>query len=347
MKLNKRLSGWLMLASCLLLTACSQPTSQTPKGSEGQKAKLKIGITQIVEHPSLDAIREGFIAALKDNGFEDGKNIEIDYQSAQGEPTNTSTIAQKFVSDRKDLILAISTPSAQSIVKAAQGTNIPVLFSGITDPLSAKLVDNLEKPGKNVTGYSDSHPDNIQKTMEAMKELFPNAKKVGIIYNSGEVNAVVNVKEAKKALAGLGLEVVEANAANASEVKQAAESLVGRVDTIYLPIDNTVISALKAVVKVVSDNKIPLFVGETDSVRNGGFAGYGIDYKDHGYQTGLMAVKILKGEAKPGDMSVQFPKELRLGVNREAAAKQGIDLEKLKDKLEKFNPIYFDKIENK
>ena len=322
------------LLSCLFLSACGggnkpadapKADSNTGAKTEASKPaadkKFKIGISQIVEHPSLDASRQGFIAALKENGFEDGKNIEIDYQNAQGDANTINTISQKFVGDKKDLVLAIATPNAQSLVKATAGTNIPVLFTAITDPLSAKLVDNLEKPGKNVTGYSDTHPDAIKNAVSSIKEMFPNAKKVGIIYNSGEANSVVNVNNAKKAMASAGLEAVEANASNGSEVKQAAESLVGRADVIYVPKDNTVVAALKAVIKVAEDNHIPLFVGEMDSVKNGGFAGFGTDYYELGHSTGEMAVKILKGEAKPGDLAVQFPKELHLAVNKEAAKK--------------------------
>ncbi|WP_235827919.1 ABC transporter substrate-binding protein [Brevibacillus migulae] len=347
----------MLLALCLLLTACGTQTgggnqstsdaSGAGKSGDASGKKLQIGITQIIEHPSLDATREGFIAALKDNGFEDGKNIDIEYVSAQGDPSTVMTIAQKFAGDKKDAILAISTPSAQSLVQTTDGTDIPVFFAAITDPLKAKLIENVEKPGKNVTGISDTHPDSIKSTMYAIKEFFPEAKKVGIIFNSGESNSVVNVDNAKKALAEIGLEPVEANANNTSEVKQAAQSLVGRVDAIYVPKDNTVVAALKSVVMVAEENKIPLFVGEMDSVKSGGFAGYGIDYHDHGYETGLMAVKVLKGEAKPGDLPVQFPKELKMAVNKEAAANQGIDLNKLKTALDKINPVYIDKIEEK
>ncbi|MFY0544328.1 ABC transporter substrate-binding protein [Brevibacillus sp. H7] len=354
MKRGKHLAKGLALMLCLFLAACgNQPAAEQASSGSAQQTgsnaekKLKIGITQIIEHSALDASREGFIAALKDNGFEDGKNIEIDFQSAQGDPSTVTSIAQKFVSDKKDAILAISTPSAQSIVKATEGTDIPVFFTAITDPLKAKLVDNLEKPGKNVTGTSDTHPESIKSSIRSIKEFFPESKKVGIIYNSGEANSVVNVENAKKALAENGLEPVEVNASNATEVKQAAESLIGRVDALYIPKDNTAVAALKSIVKVAQDNKLPMFVGEMDSVRNGGFAGFGIDYKELGYETGLMAVKVLKGEAKAGDMPVQFPKELRLAVNKEAAKNQGIDLEKLKAVLEKYNPTYFDQIEKK
>ncbi|HJV45243.1 MAG TPA: ABC transporter substrate-binding protein, partial [Bacillota bacterium] len=321
--MKKKWLASLTVLSCLFLSACgaSKP-ADAPKDASAKPAadkKFKVGITQIIEHPSLDASRQGFIAALKDNGFVDGQNIEIDYQSAQGDANTVNTISQKFVNDKKDLILAIATPSAQSLVKATSGTNIPVLFTAITDPLGAKLVDNLEKPGKNVTGYSDTHPEAIKKSITTIKEMFPNTKKVGVIYNSGEANSVVNVNNAKKAMAEIGLDPVEVNASNATEVKQAAESLIGRVDVLYVPKDNTVVAAIKAVVKVAEENHVPLFVGEMDSVKAGGFAGFGADYFELGRSTGEMAVKILKGEAKAGDIPVQFPKEIHLAINKEAA----------------------------
>lgn len=350
-KLRKWISG-VVLFSSLVLTACGGQGGETPKPDKAAKSegasstdvneKVKVGITQIIEHPALDASREGFIQALKDHGYVNGENLELDYQSAQGDPSSVNTIAQKFVNNRKDAVLAISTPSAQALVKATEGTDIPVFFTAITDPLKAKLVDNVEKPGKNITGYSDTHPEAIKQAIGAIKEMFPKTKKIGMIYNSGEDNSVVSVDNAKKVISELGLESVEVNASNVTEVKHAAESLVGRADVIYVPKDNTAVAALKAIVKVAEDHDIPLFVGEMDSVKNGGFAGFGIDYFELGYATGEMAVKVLKGEAKAGDLSVQFPSELNLAINKEAAKNEGIDLEALMPTIEKYNPIFIE-----
>ncbi|GED14323.1 ABC transporter substrate-binding protein [Aneurinibacillus migulanus] len=352
MKRKTRITSVCFLLLCLLLAACgnTQTSSEQKQEAGGEqkagqaKEKVKIGITQLIEHPSLDASREGFIKALKENGYADA---DIEYQSAQGDQSTVASIAQKFVADKKDAVLAISTPSAQAMVQATKNTDIPVFFTAITDPISAKLVDNLEKPGKNITGYSDTHPETINKLVALIKELKQDTKNVGIIYNSGEANSVVNVENAKKALAANGMKAVEVNVSNTTEVKQAAESLVGKADVIYVPKDNTAVAALKTVVQVAEKNKIPLFVGEMDSVRNGGFAGFGADYQDLGYQTGLMAVKVLNGETKVGDLPVGFPKELHLGVNKEAAANEGIDFEKSKPIIEKYNPIYFEKTEKK
>lgn len=312
----------LLSGAMLLLAACGGGGSDQASGEKKEKT-VKIGITQIVEHPSLDAAREGFIEALKDAGYEEGKNLKLDYQNAQGDMNNNMSIAQKLVSDKNDLILAIATPSAQAAVQATK--DIPILFTAITDPVGAELVQSLDKPGGNATGTSDTHPDAIKNTIAAIKKFIPDAKKVGIIYNNGEPNSVVNVKHAREALEAAGLEAVETTISTSSEVKQAAESMVGRVDVLYIPKDNTVVAALESVITVANDKDIPTFVGEGDSVKRGTFASYGFDYHDLGYTTGKMAVEILEGK-KPSDMPVGFPENLELIVNKKAAEEEGITL---------------------
>lgn len=319
--MKKRLAV-LLSGAMLLLAACGSSGSNQASGDEKEKT-VKIGITQIVEHPSLDATREGFIAALKDAGYEEGKNLKLDYQNAQGDMNNNASIAQKLVSDKNDLILAIATPSAQAAVQATK--DIPILFSAITDPVSAELVQSFEKPGGNATGTSDTHPDAIKNTIAAIKKFIPDAKKVGIIYNNGEPNSVINVKNAKEALKEEGLEVVETTISTSAEVKQAAESMVGRVDVLYIPKDNTVVAALESVITVANDKDIPIFSGDGDSVKRGTFASYGFDYHDLGYTTGKMAVEILKGK-KPSEIPVGFPENLELIVNKKAAEEEGITL---------------------
>ncbi|WP_251550274.1 ABC transporter substrate-binding protein [Neobacillus muris] len=318
--MKKRLT-LLLCGLLLLLTACGGESKAT--GGEAKEKTVKIGITQLVEHPSLDAAREGFIAALKDAGYEEGKNLKLDYQNAQGDMNNNMSIAQNLVADKNDVILAIATASAQAAVKSTK--DIPILFTAITDPVGAELVKSLDKPGGNVTGTSDTHPDAIKKTVASIKTFVPNAKKVGIIYNNGEPNSVVNVKNAKAALQEAGLDSVETTITASSEVKQAAESLVGRVDVIYIPKDNTVVSALESVITVANDQDIPLFAGEGDSVKRGAFASYGLDYHDLGYSTGKMAVDILKGK-KPSEIPVGFPEKLELYINKKAAQEEGITL---------------------
>lgn len=318
--MKKRLAV-LLSGAMLLLSACGGGSNEA--SGEKKEETVKIGITQIVEHPSLDAAREGFIAALKDAGYEEGKNLKLDYQNAQGDMNNNASIAQKLVSDKNDLILAIATPSAQAAIQATK--DIPILFTAITDPVGAELVQSFEKPGGNATGTSDTHPDAIKNTIAAIKKFIPDAKKVGIIYNNGEPNSVVNVKNAREALEEAGLEAVETTISTSSEVKQAAESMVGRVDVLYIPKDNTVVAALESVITVANDKDIPTFVGEGDSVKRGTFASYGFDYHDLGYTTGKMAVEILKGK-KPADIPVGFPENLELIVNKKAAEEEGIKL---------------------
>ncbi|MCP3740034.1 ABC transporter substrate-binding protein [Rossellomorea sp. BNER] len=323
----KKVLTLVLCGVLFMLTGCG--SGGTESGTKEQKV-VKIGILQHVEHPSLDAAREGFIEALKEAGYEEGKNLEINYHNAQNDMNNNMTIANKLVAEESDLILAIATPSAQAVVQSTK--DIPVLFTAITDPVGAELVESLEKPGGNVTGTSDTHPDAIKNTINSIKEFIPDAKKVGIIYNDGEPNSVVNVENAKKAMEEIGLEAVETTVSTSSEVKQAAESLVGRADVFYIPKDNTVVSALESVITVANEKKIPTFVGESDSVKRGTFASYGFEYHDLGMTTGKMAVEIIEGK-KPSEIPVGFPEKLELVINKKAAEKEGITLteEMMKD----------------
>jgi putative tryptophan/tyrosine transport system substrate-binding protein len=348
--MRKKWLGIVVAVLMLLVSACSAGTQDAAKPADANKAgtvakaegkTYNIGINQIVEHPALDAARKGFIDALKENGLEDGKNLKIDYKNAQNDQSTNNTIAQGFVADKKDLILGISTPSAQAALQNTK--DIPVLFTAVSDPVGAKLVKDLKAPGKNVTGSSDTPPEAIANVVQSMRDLFPQAKKVGIIYNSGEANSIANVKRADEEMKKVNLTPVEQTVTNTSEVKQAAESLVGKVDLLYIPQDNTAVSAIKSIVGVADSNKIPLFVGEKESVKSGGFAGIGFEYYDLGHAAGLMAVKILKDGAKPGDMPVEYPKQLRLTINKAAAKAMGIDLAKLpKAAMDKWKPELLD-----
>jgi len=231
-------------------------------------------------------------------------------------------IARKFVGDRPDVILAIATPSAQTVVSAARGS-IPVVFSAVTDPMGAKLVNNMKKPGGNVTGVSDMSP--IGKHLDLIKEISPNAKRVGVPFNPGEANAVSLLNMLKKEAPSRGLMIVEAPAPNTNSVLAAARSLVGRADVIYTPTDNTVVSALEGVVKVGMDSKLPVYAGDTDSVPRGAMAALGFDYYDVGRQTGQVVLRILKGE-NPGNIAVQGIDKTNLHVNPGTAMKMGVTL---------------------
>lgn len=332
MKISKKVLALVAAAALTVSVGCGQKEAANTQGSSGDSAPTepaevktyKIGISQIVEHPSLDATREGFLAALKDNGLIEGENLEVDVGIAQGEPSNNTTIAQGFASKGVDLALGISTPSAQAIAQEIKDK--PVLFTAVTDPIGAGLVENADAPGANITGVSDTHPDEIAKLMEFIAAQFPNVKTLGTIINEGEQNSVVTIQRAEEALKSSGIKIEKVAVTTSADVKQAAESLLGRVDAIYVPKDNTVVTSLEAVVGVANDNKLPLFVGDVDSVNRGGLATYGYKYYDIGYTTGKIAADILLNGKNPGDIPVSFPEQLDLYMNSTAAEKQGVEI---------------------
>ena len=285
-------------------------------------AEMKsVAITAIVEHPALDAVRDGVLDALNDAGYTEGKNLKWQYQSAQGNTGTAAQIARKFIGDKPDALVAIATPSAQAAVAGTK--RIPVVFSAVTDPVEAQLVPSWEASGTNVTGLSDLLE--LDKQIELIKQLVPNAKKVGMVYNPGEANSVVVVEAFKKLLPNYGMELVEAAAPRTVDVGSAARSLVGKVDVIYTNTDNNVVSAYEALVKVGNDRKIPLVASDTDSVKRGAIAALGIDYRDLGRQTGRMVVRILEGEA-PSKIKPETSNNLQLFLNEAAAKKQGVTL---------------------
>ncbi|NLN28426.1 MAG: ABC transporter substrate-binding protein [Firmicutes bacterium] len=278
---------------------------------------LQIGVLQLVEHPALDAARQGFIDRLSELGYE----AEFDIQSAQNEMSIAVTIAQKFKSDRKDLVLAIATPAAQAAVNVID--DIPILITAVTDPVAAQLVDSIERPGGNLTGTSDLTP--VRTQLELLTQIVPNARRVGVLYNSGEVNSVVQVQIARDAARDLGLTLVEATAATTAEVLQAAQSLVGRVDAIYVPTDNTVVAAIESVVLVSEQARLPLIAGEDQSVENGALATIGIDYYQLGRQTADIAHRVLQGE-DPAEISIEYQSEMTVVLNLGAARRIGLTI---------------------
>jgi len=280
-----------------------------------------VAITQIVEHPALDAVYQGVRDELAEEGYKDGENLRIMHESAQGNAAIASQIARKFVGESPDVIVAIATPSAQTMAAAARNT--PVIFSAVTDPVGAKLVQSLEKPGANITGVTDMLP--IERHIDLLERLVPDAKTIGTVYNPGEANAVALVELLEERLEARGLTLAKAAATKTSEVLGAARSLVGKADAIYLTTDNTVISAAEAVVSVGERAKIPVFAADTATVSRGAVAALGFDYYDHGRQTGGMVVKVLNG-ANPGEMPVESVDTLNLFVNPEAAERMGITL---------------------
>lgn len=311
----------MMFTKRQLISAVASAAVLFFAGSAIASETTSVLVTAIVEHPALNDVRDGVKDALKDAGFEAGKNLKWEFQSAQGNNAIAAQIARKYVGERADVIVAIATPSAQAVVAATK--TIPVVYSAVTDPVAAQLVGNWTGSGTNVTGVSDMLE--AEKQIELIKKIVPNAKRVGIVYNPGEANSVVVAKELKAHLAKVGMTLVEAAAPRTVDVATATKSLIGKVDVIYTNTDNNVISAYEALVKVGNDAKIPVVGSDTDSVRRGAVAALGISYYDLGRQTGGVVVRILHGE-KPGVIPSKTSDKLGLYLNTAAAARQGVTL---------------------
>ena len=305
-------------AAALTLTACSGGADTAEGGADA--AEYKIGISQFAPHPALDAATEGFQEAFDDAGIK----AEFDLQNAQGEQQNAVTIAQSFADSDVDLVLAVATPSAQAAAQAI--ADKPVLFTAVTDAVEAELVESNEAPGSNVTGTSDAVPsDALEGQFGLIVELVPDAKKVGIVYASGEVNSEVQVKDATAVAEDMGIEIVTQTVTTANDIAQATEAL-GDVDAIYVPTDNMVVTGVASLVKVAEEKQIPVIAAEAGTVEGGAIATMGIDYKALGKQTGEMAVKILKDGADPAKTPVEFAKVLANTVNPGAAERMGVTL---------------------
>jgi putative ABC transport system substrate-binding protein len=319
-KLAAAVAAAALIISVGVATGCGDSgeadTSASP-AADTTKA-YKIGITQIVSHPALDAAVTGFKAALAEEGF---TNITYDDQNAQGDMATASSIAQKFAGDGLDLILGVATPTTQAVVKADQTT--PIVFTAVTDPVGAGIVSDPEAPSANVTGVSDMLP--VEPHLELIKQIVPDAKTVGVIFNAGESNSVFLIEAEKEAASAMGIDIVEATASNSSEVQAAAQSLVGRVDAISVLTDNTAVTALESIIKVGEQNGIPVIAGDTDSVKRGAVAAYAFDYEDLGKQAGFQAAKILMGTPIK-DIPVEYAENLQLSINEQAASRMGVTI---------------------
>lgn len=310
-------------AAALLLTACNgngdggDGNGDNGNGGNGEAAEsYSIGITQIVSHPALDNAREGFKEAFDDAGIE----VDWDEQNAQNEQETASNIAGTFATSDLDLVHAIATPTAQAAVQ--QITEQPIVFSSVTDPEDAGLVDSWDEPGGNTTGASDMNP--VAEQLELLLEIVPDLETVGVVYSSGEANSQVQVDLLNEAAAELDIEVQEATISASAEVQQGVESL--SADAIYVPTDNAVVSALESVIQYGQQNEVPILAAEADSVLRGAVATYGIDYEQLGYQAGEMAIRILVDGEDPATMPVETQSDLELTVNPDAAEAMGIDL---------------------
>ncbi len=301
--------------------ATEAPVAEVTAAPE-EALSFSIGIVQIVEHAALDAARDGFIQALADNGFTEDVNVTYDIQNAQGDQSTLSTIGDRFVSEEVDLILAIATPSAQTM--ASKTTTIPILGTAVTDYEVAKLVDSNDVPGGNVSGTSDMNP--IADQINLILELFPETETIGCIYNGGEDNSVLQAQVAKEQVEALGKTYTEITVASTNDVQQAMQTLVTKCDAIYIPTDNTLASAMPIVGEVANTAQIPVICGESNMVAAGGLATLGINYYDLGYQTGLMALKVLVDGADISTMPVEFATGFDAAFNADAAAAIGFTI---------------------
>lgn len=280
-----------------------------------------VAATAIVDHPALDLIRDGILAELKASGFTPGKNLKWQSQTAQGNPGTAAQIARKFVGDGVNVIVPISTPSAQAVAAATK--DIPVVYAAVSDPIAAGLVKNWKPSGTNVTGVADVPP--LDKQLSVIQQAAPHAKRIGVIYNPGEANSESFITSLKDKASSYGYTVVEAAAPRSVDVGAAAKSLIGKVDLIFEPTDNTVASAFASVIKVGTEAKIPVFASDKTMVEQGAAMGLALNYAELGRQTGKLVVRILKGE-QPGSIASQVSTSFDLYVNTKAAKAQGLNV---------------------
>lgn len=312
----KALAAGLMLTLALGVMGCGGDKKEAPKKAE----KVNVGIVQLVEHAALDAANKGFVEGLASKGYKEGQNITYDRQNAQADQSNLQNIAHRFVNNKVNLICAIATPAAQTVANVT--SDIPIVATAVTDYKTAKLVKDNAKPGTNVTGTTDMNP--VEQQLDLLLKIVPNAKSVGTIYCSSEVNSQLQIEILKKAAAAKGVTVKEATVSNVNDIQQAARSLVGKVQAIYVPTDNVLASAMPTLVSVTEEAKLPVICGEGGMVKAGGVATLGVDYYKLGFQAGEMAADILSGKSKPADMAIQAQKEFKAMVNLKEAEKIGL-----------------------
>ena len=312
----------ILLFLLLFLTGCGSKVDPDTMNALEEKV-FKVGVTQYVAHPALDLDRQGFLDQMKEEGFIEGENVVFDIKNSQGDPNLAKTIADKFVADKVDAILAITTPSSQAAAQATKGSNIPVVFIAVSDAIGSGLITELEQPtATNLTGVYSADP--VEQQMDLIREIQPSAQRIGVIYNAGEANSVSNVQRIKEYLKGK-IEVVEASVASSNEVQMAAQSLAGRVDAVFMPQDNTVMTSVEALIKVCQDYDVPLYTGDTESVRKGALATLGNDEYDCGRQGAILVARILKGE-KVGEIVPEEIRKRTLLINNSVADKYGVSI---------------------
>jgi putative ABC transport system substrate-binding protein len=304
-----------------VLAGCGQSATDSNKGTTTSGDVKNIGVVQLVQHDALDASNKGFVDALKEKGYEEGKNIKIEQQNAQGEQANAQTICKQFVDSKKDLIFAIATPAAQAAYNSTK--DIPIIFTAVTDPVKAEIAKDWKSSGTNVTGTSDKVP--VDKQIELLKKLIPNAKTVGVIYNTSETNSVIQVDELKAAAEKQGLAVKEVGVTNVNEINQNLSSALGQIDVLYTPTDNTVASGYALVGKLCLEKNIPIIGAEEAVVTKGGLASIGIDYYKLGKEAGVKAAEVLDGK-KPSDVEISTLSDMTFTINTDVAKKLNITI---------------------
>ncbi|RKS84630.1 putative ABC transport system substrate-binding protein [Orbus hercynius] len=308
------------IVTSTLLTSCIITIGLTSATTYADIVK-NVAITAIVEHPSLNEIRDGVKDELAASGYKLNDNLIVQYQSAQGSSANAAQIAKQFIGNKPDIIVAIATPSAQAV--AASTRTIPIVFAGITDPVAAKLIKSFEPTGTNITGVSDYLP--LEPQIEFMKKIVPNVKAVGYVYSPGEINSTIVLKQLSELLTQQNIKMVAVPAQRTADIPTAAKTLTGKVDLIYTTTDNNVVSAYESLVKVANENKIPLLASFPDAIERGAVAAFGMSYYDVGRQSGKLVIRILNGE-KPGDIAPETGHKTQLVINLEAAKRQGVTL---------------------
>lgn len=304
-----------------ILAGCGKSSTDSNSGTTASTEIKNIGVVQIVQHDALDASNKGFVDGLKEKGYEDGKNIKIEQQNAQGEMANAQTICKQFADSKKDLIFAIATPSAQAAYNSTK--DIPIVFTAVTDPVKAEIAKDWKSSGTNVTGTSDKVP--VDKQIELLKQLIPNAKTVGVIYNTSETNSVVQVDELKAAAEKQGLAVKEIGVTNVNEINQNLASALGAIDVLYTPTDNTVASGYALVGKLCVEKNVPIIGAEEAVVMKGGLASIGIDYYKLGKEAGAKAAEVLSGK-KPSEVEITTLSEMSFTINTDVAKKLNITI---------------------
>lgn len=326
------------MAAVVTLAMAGCGSSKGGSASGGEEA-YTIGISQFAEHGSLDNCREGFLEGLKEAGIEEDKNLEVLYDNAQADTGTASAIASNYVSKKVDMICAIATPSAGSAYNACMNSNIPVIYTAVSDPVEAGLADEEGNSVGNITGTSDALP--VSEQLQMIRELMPEAKKIGIIYTTSEANSVSTIAEYKELAGDYGFEIVETGISALADVDLAAADMVKKADCITNLTDNTVVQGLQTVLSYANEAKIPVFGSEVEQVKNGCLASMGIDYIELGKQTGAMAAKVLKGEAEAEEMKYEICSGAEFYVNTAVAEAIGFRLDdtKVKEAAEVFDSI--------